>query len=89
MRSADIVIHDAQYTPEEYAAKRSWGHSAYPYAVELAALARVRRLFLTHHDPSHGDDFIREIERRARALAKERNSPLEVTCAYEGCEIGL
>jgi phosphoribosyl 1,2-cyclic phosphodiesterase len=89
MQGADIAIHEAQYTPEEYMTKRSWGHSAYPYVVELAALAGVRRLFLTHHDPSHNDDFIREIETRARAVAKQLKSPLEVTCAYEGCEIGL
>ncbi len=89
MQGADIAIHDAQYTPEEYVTKRSWGHSAYPYVVELAALAGVRRLFLTHHDPSHNDAFVRDIEKRARALAKQLNSPLQVTCAYEGCEIGL
>jgi phosphoribosyl 1,2-cyclic phosphodiesterase len=89
MQGADIAIHEAQYTPEEYAAKKSWGHSAYPYVVELAAVAGVQRLFLTHHDPSHDDAFVRGIERRARALAKQLNSPLEVTCAYEGCEIGL
>ncbi len=89
MQGADIAIHDAQYTPEEYETKRSWGHSTYPYAVRLAMLAGVRRLFLTHHDPSHDDAFVREIESRARALATHSNSPLEVTCAYEGCEIGL
>jgi len=89
MQSADVAIHEAQYTPQEYETKRSWGHSAYPYVVELAALAGVRRLFLTHHDPSHDDAFVREIESRARALASHLNSPIEVTCAYEGCEIGL
>ncbi|HTC34594.1 MAG TPA: MBL fold metallo-hydrolase [Bryobacteraceae bacterium] len=89
MQGADIAIHDAQYTPEEYVTRRSWGHSAYPYVVELAALAGVRRLFLTHHDPTHDDAFVREIETRARAVAKQLKSPLEVTCAYEGCEIAL
>jgi phosphoribosyl 1,2-cyclic phosphodiesterase len=87
MQGADVVIHEAQYTPDEYPSKRHWGHSTYPYAVELAALAGVGRLFLTHHDPSHDDEFIAGIERKARELARRLGSPLEVSCAYEGCEI--
>jgi len=89
MRGADIAIHEAQYTPEEYPGKRHWGHSTYAYVVELAVVAGVRRLFLTHHDPSHDDACIRGIETRARELAKQMNSALEVTCAYEGCEVTL
>jgi hypothetical protein len=87
MQGADIVIHEAQYTPEEYPAKRHWGHSTYAYVVELAAAAGVRRLYLTHHDPSHDDAFLAGVEKRARELAERLNSPLEVHCAYEGCEV--
>ena len=89
MRGADLVIHEAQYTPEEYPAKVHWGHSTYAYAVELAAAAQVRRLILTHHDPSHDDAFIANIETRAQALARALGSPLEVACAYEGFEVSL
>ena len=89
MRGADIVIHESQYTPEEYPAKRNWGHSTYSYVVGLAAAAGVKRLFLTHHDPSHDDEFMRVLEKRARALAEQLDSPMEVTCAYEGLEVGL
>ncbi len=84
MRGADVVIHEAQYTPEEYLAKRHWGHSTYAYVVELAAAAGVPRLILTHHDPSHDDEFMRGFERRARLLAKELGSGMEVACAFEG-----
>ena len=87
MQDADVVIHEAQYTPEQYPSKRHWGHSTYPYAVELAAAVGVRRLFLTHHDPSHNDEFIADIEKKAQELAKRLGSPLEVRCAYEGCEV--
>jgi len=87
MCDADVVIHEAQYTPEEYPAKRHWGHSSYAYVVEIAAAAKVKRLFLTHHDPSHDDDFIRAMEQRANALARQLLSPMEVTCAYEGLEV--
>lgn len=89
MQGADVVIHEAQYTPEEYPSKRHWGHSTYEYVVALAALAGVRRLYLTHHDPSHDDDFIAQLEGKARELARRLSSMLEVWCAYEGCEITL
>jgi phosphoribosyl 1,2-cyclic phosphodiesterase len=87
MQGSDVVIHEAQYTPDEYPSKRHWGHSTYSYVVELAAAAGVRRLFLTHHDPSHDDEFVAAIEEKARELAERLGSPLEVCCAYEGCEI--
>jgi CheY-like chemotaxis protein len=89
MAGADLVIHDAQYTPEEYASKKTWGHSAYDYVVQIAAAAGVRRVALTHHDPSHSDDFVADIERKARALALQLGTGLDVFCAYEGCELVL
>ncbi|MEP7063886.1 MAG: response regulator, partial [Betaproteobacteria bacterium] len=89
MADADLVIHDAQYTPEEYRSKKTWGHSAYDYVVQIAAAAGVRRLALTHHDPSHNDDFIWEIERKARTLALQCGTGLDVFYAYEGGELIL
>ena len=86
MRHADLLIHDAQYTPEEYPAKKNWGHSTFEYAVELAAAADVRQLALTHHDPAHDDEQLATIEQRARALARSRNFSLHVFCAMEGAE---
>jgi phosphoribosyl 1,2-cyclic phosphodiesterase len=89
MQDADLVIHESQYTPEEYPAKKNWGHSTFAYVVELAVAAGVRKLFLTHHDPSHDDLFIENIEQRARKLARDLGSNMEVSCAYEGCEIEI
>jgi CheY-like chemotaxis protein len=89
MADADLVIHDAQYTPEEYPSRKTWGHSTYEYVVQIAAAARVRRVALTHHDPSHDDRFVADIERRARTLALQTGTGLDVFCAYEGCELVL
>lgn len=87
MEGADLVIHDAQYTPEEYGPKKTWGHSTYEYAVRMAAAAGVRQLALTHHDPGHDDRFIADLERKARILAQQCGTGLDAFCAYEGCEV--
>ena len=87
MADAGLVIHDAQYTPEEYPAKKNWGHSTYEYAVDLAGAARVRQLVLTHHDPAHDDRFIEDVEKRARAYAVQRGHNVEVCLAFEGLEV--
>ena len=89
MAGADLVIHDAQYTPEELPSKKNWGHSTYEYAVALAAAAGVRRLVLTHHDPTHDDAFVGEIETRARGYATALGYGLQVDCAWEGLELTL
>lgn len=86
MAGADVLIHDSQYTPEEYPSKRNWGHSTYDYVVQMAAAAGVGKLFLTHHDPTHDDRFLADIELRARKIAQQAGSKIEVACAWEGCE---
>ena len=67
-RGADLLLHDAQYTPQELANRRGWGHSSYEQAVECAQLAKVKKLVLIHHDPDHDDAFLDEIEKRAQEL---------------------
>jgi CheY-like chemotaxis protein len=84
MQNADVVIHDAQYTPEEYPEKKNWGHSTWTYVTQIAAAANVRNLFLTHHDPAHDDAFLDGIEAKAQELAKSLGSDLQVRCAREG-----
>lgn len=69
-RGADLLIHDAQYTEEQYHlnGRRGWGHSTYSTACQVAAEAGVRQLVLFHHDPSHDDQAVDEIEAAARCL---------------------
>jgi len=54
--------------------------------IGIAAAANVKRLFLTHHDPTHGDDFLSQIQERSREIAASLHSRIDVCCAYEGCE---
>ena len=86
MQNADVVIHDSQYTPEEYPSKKNWGHSTYSYVTQIAAAAHVKTLFLTHHDPTHSDEFLDTIQEKARAIAASLSSPLQIYCAREGFE---
>ncbi|MBI4635935.1 MAG: cyclic nucleotide-binding domain-containing protein, partial [Candidatus Rokubacteria bacterium] len=87
MRGADLVIHDAQYTEEEYRGKIGWGHSPFEYAVDVALAAEVRRLVLFHHDPGHDDTVVERMESLARARAAARGRGLEVLAAREGIEL--
>jgi diguanylate cyclase (GGDEF)-like protein len=56
LSGADLVIHDAQYTSDEYRLKLGWGHSPTDYATDVAIAAGVARLALFHHDPTHDDE---------------------------------
>ncbi|MGA7887222.1 MAG: MBL fold metallo-hydrolase [Acidobacteriaceae bacterium] len=67
-RGADLLVMDAQYTPEEYAGKVGWGHSSYAQATEAARAAGVRRLALFHHDPAHNDAFLDGMLAEAKRL---------------------
>ena len=75
---ADVLIHDAQYTPEDYQEHRGWGHSTWEDAVATAAAAGVGSLVLTSHDPWRSDDEIDSIVGEARARFHA------VVAAYEG-----
>ena len=63
---ADILIYDAQYTPEEYEQRRGWGHSTWREAVKLAQDTHVRQLILFHHDPLRTDRALDAIVREAQ-----------------------
>jgi len=85
---ADLLIYDAQYTPEEYAgviggSRVGWGHSTWVEGVRIARAAGVGSLVLFHHDPSHDDAAIGAIERAAQTVLPG------TVAAREGLEIHL
>src|SRR3546814_12046329 len=65
----DLPIHDAQYTPEEFPPKATWGHCTVEYAVAVAKAAGAKRLALFHHAPTHDDAPIDATHAPARPLA--------------------
>jgi phosphoribosyl 1,2-cyclic phosphodiesterase len=85
---ADLLIHDAQYTSEEYYGvntdpKRNWGHSTPEAAAGAAIAANVRKLVLFHHDPYHDDETVSQILKIASAIFPN------TVAAYEGMLIEL
>ena len=69
-RGADLLIHDAQYTPVELRTHRGWGHSSWDQACEVAERAGVKLLALTHHDPNHDDEMLRAMEKACQQRFK-------------------
>jgi ribonuclease BN (tRNA processing enzyme) len=84
-RDVDVLIHDSQYTAEEFEAKATWGHCTVEYAVWLAEECGVKTLVLYHHDPLHDDDQVDGFV----AAARERGarSGLQVVGAREGATV--
>lgn len=67
-RDADLLIHDGQYTKDEYKKFKGWGHSTWEDAVQVAVQANVKKLIITHHDPDHNDDFLDKMEKECQSL---------------------
>ena len=89
MRGADLVIHDAQYTQEEYTNRLGWGHSTIEYATDVALAASVKRLALFHHDPGHDDPAMGRLEAQAQARVTACGGVLDVFAAREGLELSI
>jgi phosphoribosyl 1,2-cyclic phosphodiesterase len=91
-RDADLVIFDAQYSlAEAVSVKEDWGHSSNIVGVELAQMARVRRLCLFHHEPVLEDEQIAAVLRETRRLEEITRGEhrVEISAAYDGMEIAL
>ena len=89
LEGADLLIHDAQYTLNEFPAKEGWGHTPVERAVDYALLAQAHQLALFHHDPDRSDAAVERLCARARARAATAGSALQVWAAAEGQTIAL
>lgn len=87
-RGVDLLIHDAQYTEAEFAAKSTWGHCTIGYALHVAAAAGAKRLVLFHHDPEHDDDTL-DLLALAAAESGARLGLDQVIVAAEGLRVAL
>jgi phosphoribosyl 1,2-cyclic phosphodiesterase len=80
--NVDVLIHDSQYTDEEYPAHVGWGHSSIPQTLAFARTAGVGRLVTFHHDPDRQDDEVDRILDEARD-----DEPFELIGGAEGLEL--
>ena len=83
IKGADLVVHDAQYTTNEYQQKIGWGHTTVECAVDMCRAAGVRQLALTHHDPLRDDAGVDRICEAAQIPQGQSQRPLAVFAAAE------
>lgn len=89
MRAADILIHDAQYTPQDYERTRGWGHSCFIDTVNSAIDADVKELFLFSYDPHYDDTQVEKLFESTRTIIRERQSTMICHKTCEGMIIEL
>jgi phosphoribosyl 1,2-cyclic phosphodiesterase len=85
-QGVDLLIHDAQYSVNEYAQRVGWGHSTIVDALAFAARAGVRRLVTFHHDPGHDDAALDRLIDEARVAAP---TSCELVAGTEGAVFDL
>ena len=88
-KDADVLIHDAQFTPDEIDNHRGWGHSDYAATLDLGLKAQARRLILFHHAPSRKDADVDSIIEHCNNLAAENQHNIIIDAAKEGSEFTL
>ena len=86
-RDVDLLIHEGQYTAEEFAAKSNWGHGTIDYALRVAMEAGARRLCVFHHDPWRSDDELDALVAAARR--RLGGATEEIVAAFEGMTLTL
>ena len=86
-KNCDLLIHDAQYTTEDYlspySSKQGFGHSTYDMAIEVMKQAKAKSLVFFHYDPSYDDNKLERIKEYYTSGNKN------VHMAYEGLEFDL
>ena len=71
-QDADLLVHDAQYSSEEYRSRVGWGHSTFEEALVLAERAKVQQLAFFHHEPLHSDADIDALVEEALGAHRQR-----------------
>ena len=84
---ADVLIHDCQYTEDEYSEHVGWGHPSVRHVASYARRAEVDRLVLFHHHPGHADAELEAM--RTAVLAGWQVEPQRCIVAAEGAEIDV
>lgn len=86
-RNCDLLIHDAQYTTDDYLnsyyPKQGYGHSTFDMALDCKKQSGAKKLVFYHFDPSYNDEKLDQIAQHYQQIADA------TYVAYEGLEIVL
>ena len=86
---ADLLIHDAEYTSEQYTMTKGWGHSPYTDALRLAMDAGAKQFGLFHHNQDRTDAAQDEIVEDCRGIVLKEHKQVQCFAAQAGMEIVL
>ena len=89
VHGADLLITDTTFRDDEYSAKVDWGHSCVSEVADLATRAKVKRLYLFHHDPDQSDDDIDLKLKETREALGRLGSTVECDAPAEGLKLVL
>jgi len=89
VHGADLLITDTTFRDHEYSAKVDWGHSCVSEVADLATRAKVKRLYLFHHDPDQSDDDIDLKLKETREALGRLGSTVECDAPAEGLKLVL
>ena len=87
--NADLLIHDSEYTSEEYRVTRGWGHSTFEDSLQLAMEAHVHQFGLFHHNQDRTDAGLDEIVESCDRIIDDRHASLHCFAVSAGTEIAL
>lgn len=77
-KDCDLLIHEAQYFPEEYQDKKSWGHSGLNQATRFVAATGAKKWIISHHDPAHTDVDLKQLAKlAAEPILHQKGIPSE------------
>ncbi|MGD8807121.1 MAG: MBL fold metallo-hydrolase [Chloroflexota bacterium] len=83
---SDLLIHDCQYTLEQYHGRIGWGHSAFPHTFDFGEFTQVKHLVPFHHDPKHSDD---DLDRLMAEEIEAAQPSYQVTPGRDGLEFEI
>ncbi len=86
---ADLLVHDAEYTEDQYKITKGWGHSLYTDALHLAMEANVKQFGLFHHNQDRSDAALDHIVDDCSRIVQKGKSGLQCFASYAGLEIDL
>ncbi|MFC1857756.1 MBL fold metallo-hydrolase [Thermodesulfobacteriota bacterium] len=87
--NADLLLHDAEYTPDQYELTRTWGHSTYIEALDLALAANVKRFGLIHHNQDRTDTEQDAIVRKCKDIIRSKGNTMECFALTQTFEFTL